>query len=304
MPPRAALLARDGTCSPTAPTAHVRGPRRVGADRRRDRPDPGRRASRASTSAASRRRRRSASAGSSAIFDDRLIGAPGRHAAGRNRACWRHTKPAQAAPVRTTISIPVQRAATAALGGRLGGVVAIKPRTGEVARLRRDRVLGPAAAGLDVQDHHHDRRPGEPRRQADDHVPVLVLRDAERRQAQQRRRRELRRDAGARVRRLVQLGVRAARRQGRGGATRRHGAAVRLQLADRHRRRGRESTIPAANDDRRRPRRRLVGDRPGPGPGDDASDGTRRGDDRVGGQAPEADADLARPPTAGQDDEA
>jgi peptidoglycan glycosyltransferase len=34
--------------------------------------------------------------------------------------------------VRTTISLPVEQAAVTALGGRLGGVVAIQPRTGEV----------------------------------------------------------------------------------------------------------------------------------------------------------------------------
>ncbi len=42
------------------------------------------------------------------------------------------TEPRLADPVRTSISIPVVRAAVQALGDRLGGVVAIAPRTGEV----------------------------------------------------------------------------------------------------------------------------------------------------------------------------
>jgi cell division protein FtsI/penicillin-binding protein 2 len=41
-------------------------------------------------------------------------------------------EPKAAAAVRTSISIPVERAAVAALGPRLGGVVAIAPRTGEL----------------------------------------------------------------------------------------------------------------------------------------------------------------------------
>ncbi|HEY7621520.1 MAG TPA: penicillin-binding transpeptidase domain-containing protein [Solirubrobacteraceae bacterium] len=65
------------------------------------------------------------------IFDDRLIGRPGGELLAGTRVL-RRTQPQQAQAVRTTISLPVEQAAVTALGGRLGGVVAIQPRTGEV----------------------------------------------------------------------------------------------------------------------------------------------------------------------------
>jgi cell division protein FtsI/penicillin-binding protein 2 len=65
------------------------------------------------------------------IFDERLLGRPGGElqAGGRTIAA---AVPVQAAPVRTTISTAVQTAAVQALGNRLGGVVAMDPRTGGV----------------------------------------------------------------------------------------------------------------------------------------------------------------------------
>jgi peptidoglycan glycosyltransferase len=65
------------------------------------------------------------------IFDDRLLGRPGGELVSGTRVL-RRTQPQQAPAVRTTISLPVEQAAVTALGGRLGGVVAIHPRTGEV----------------------------------------------------------------------------------------------------------------------------------------------------------------------------
>ena len=65
------------------------------------------------------------------IFDVRLLGRPG----GELRAGSRTIAQAsamQAAPVRTTISTAVQTAAVEALGDRLGGVVAMDPRTGAI----------------------------------------------------------------------------------------------------------------------------------------------------------------------------
>jgi cell division protein FtsI/penicillin-binding protein 2 len=64
-------------------------------------------------------------------LQDRIGGRPG----GDLRAGTRllaHTEPSAAAPVRTTISPSVERAAITALAGRLGGVVAVRPRTGEI----------------------------------------------------------------------------------------------------------------------------------------------------------------------------
>jgi hypothetical protein len=74
-------------------------------------------------------------------FDARLRGRPG----GRLLAGGRVLAEAPARPggaVRTSISAPLQRTATAALGGQLGGVVAIEPRSGEVL----------AVAGLGIDD--------------------------------------------------------------------------------------------------------------------------------------------------------
>lgn len=65
------------------------------------------------------------------ILDERLAGTPG----GTLRAGTRvlaSTKPRQAKPVRSTIDPKVQDAAVTALAGRLGGVTAIDPRTGEI----------------------------------------------------------------------------------------------------------------------------------------------------------------------------
>jgi cell division protein FtsI/penicillin-binding protein 2 len=64
-------------------------------------------------------------------FDERLSGTPG----GELRAGVRllaQRAPRKAAAVRTTIAPKVQEAAVTALAGRLGGVVAIRPKTGEI----------------------------------------------------------------------------------------------------------------------------------------------------------------------------
>jgi peptidoglycan glycosyltransferase len=64
-------------------------------------------------------------------FDEQLSGTPG----GQLRAGVRllaDRTPRKAPPVRTTIAPSVQEAAVAALAGRLGGIVALRPRTGEV----------------------------------------------------------------------------------------------------------------------------------------------------------------------------
>lgn len=65
------------------------------------------------------------------ILDERLSGTPG----GTLRAGSRvlaSSKPKKSQPVRSTISPKVQDAAVAALAGRLGGVTAIDPRNGEI----------------------------------------------------------------------------------------------------------------------------------------------------------------------------
>ncbi len=130
LPARAAILARDGTplaqgadrSSPLGDVAHaVVGqigpppPERLAALRAAGYPDD----AEVGTSGLER------------IFEARLAGHPG----GELRAGGRLLagRPSRAAPpVRTTIAPSVQRAAVTALAGRLGGVVALRPRTGEV----------------------------------------------------------------------------------------------------------------------------------------------------------------------------
>jgi peptidoglycan glycosyltransferase len=65
------------------------------------------------------------------IFDERLLGTPGGVLRAGGRVIARG-EPRAAAPVRTTISLPVERAAAAALSGRLGGTVVLDPRTGAI----------------------------------------------------------------------------------------------------------------------------------------------------------------------------
>jgi cell division protein FtsI/penicillin-binding protein 2 len=73
-------------------------------------------------------------------LDDRLRGKPGGELlAGTQVLASTSAKPAPA--IRTTISPSIQQAAVTALGGQLGGVVAMKPSTGEVL----------AAAGLGLE---------------------------------------------------------------------------------------------------------------------------------------------------------
>jgi penicillin-binding protein A len=65
------------------------------------------------------------------IFDERLIGRPGGILRAGRRVLGAGT-PRPAPPVSTTLSVLVQRAAAAALGAQLGGVVALDPRSGGV----------------------------------------------------------------------------------------------------------------------------------------------------------------------------
>ncbi|MEA2129115.1 MAG: penicillin-binding protein [Solirubrobacteraceae bacterium] len=68
------------------------------------------------------------------VFDDRVAGRPGGllQAGGRTLAA---TLPRPAPPVRTSIDPDVQRAAVDAKGDYVGGVAAVRPRTGEILAL-------------------------------------------------------------------------------------------------------------------------------------------------------------------------
>jgi penicillin-binding protein A len=68
------------------------------------------------------------------VFEDRLAGRPGGELLAGTTVLAR-TAPRPAKPVRTTIDPSVQEAADVALAGRLGGVAALDPRSGEILAL-------------------------------------------------------------------------------------------------------------------------------------------------------------------------
>ncbi|MFL5844012.1 MAG: penicillin-binding transpeptidase domain-containing protein [Solirubrobacteraceae bacterium] len=76
------------------------------------------------------------------IFERRLAGTPGGELRAGSTVLVRR-EPRQGADVRTTLAPSVQQAAIDALAGRLGGVVAMKPKTGEILG-----VAGIAFSGL------------------------------------------------------------------------------------------------------------------------------------------------------------
>ena len=133
MPRRADLLARDGTPlaqgpERTSPIADIAssivgelGPapvERVAELRARGYPDD----ARVGTSGLER------------VFDDRLAGKPGGVLRAGDRTLA-SSLPRPSPAVRTSIDPEVQRAAVEAKGARLGGVAAVRPRTGEILAL-------------------------------------------------------------------------------------------------------------------------------------------------------------------------
>jgi peptidoglycan glycosyltransferase len=123
MPPRAELLARDGTPFSKLPDI---APDVVGEVGQILPDDVGR-----LTALGYPRNAQVGTSGLQRFLQERLGGRPG----GELRAGARllaHAEPRPARPVRTTISPSVERAAITALAGRLGGVVALRPRTGEI----------------------------------------------------------------------------------------------------------------------------------------------------------------------------
>ncbi len=76
------------------------------------------------------------------VFEDRVRGTAGGTLFAGNRELAT-TEPEEASAVRTTINPTVQRAAVAALAGRIGGIAAVRPATGAVVAL-----AGQAFSGL------------------------------------------------------------------------------------------------------------------------------------------------------------
>jgi cell division protein FtsI/penicillin-binding protein 2 len=68
------------------------------------------------------------------VFDARLLGSPGGELRAGDRIIA-SAVPRPGTPVRTTISPRLQRLALSALGGRLGGVIALRPSSGEILAL-------------------------------------------------------------------------------------------------------------------------------------------------------------------------
>ena len=195
------------------------------------------------------------------VFESQLAGTPGGRLLAGHRVLA-SAAPVKAKPVKTTI---VALARTG-VGGRDGRPVRRDhghgPAHGRAAGARRDRLLGAPAAGIDDEDHHHDGRAAGRDHDAVDHLSDRDLSRRRRLHAPERGRRGLRRDAAQRVRRLLQLGVRPARGQARRPPAGRDRAAVRLRPAVVDRGRGREHD-PFGEQDRRRDRGRLLGDRAG-----------------------------------------
>jgi penicillin-binding protein A len=130
LPPRAALLARDKTPLASGPDrgSPLGGTARAIAGTLGPMP-PERRSELLALGVPARAQ--VGATGLERVFDVRLTGRPG----GELRAGRRiiaAAAPVAARPVRTTISTAVQSAAVQALGDRLGGVVALDPRSGAV----------------------------------------------------------------------------------------------------------------------------------------------------------------------------
>jgi penicillin-binding protein A len=84
--------------------------------------------------------------GLEALYDERLAGRPGAELRyGRRRIARVGVVPGRR--VRTTILPALQAATTGALGGRLGGVAVVRPRTGDVLALAGLAVSGPQPPG-------------------------------------------------------------------------------------------------------------------------------------------------------------
>jgi cell division protein FtsI/penicillin-binding protein 2 len=123
MPQRAELLARDGTPFSKLPDIAPQVVGEVGAMPSED-------AARL-TALGYPPNAQVGTSGLQRFLQDRLGGRPGGDLKAGSRLLA-HAEPRAAKPVRTTISPAVERAAITALAGRLGGVVAVKPRTGEI----------------------------------------------------------------------------------------------------------------------------------------------------------------------------
>ena len=146
LPPRASVLARDGTVLAAGPAPPGGGQRAspLGAFATRVAGSTGPIPASALPAMLAQGVPADAMVGTSGLelaLDDRLRGHPGGELLAGRRVLATTTAQASA-PVRTTISPVLQRAAVTALGGQLGGIVALRPSDGEIL----------AVAGLGIDD--------------------------------------------------------------------------------------------------------------------------------------------------------
>jgi hypothetical protein len=87
-----------------------------------------------------------AGSGLEALYDDRLGGRPGAVLRYGHRVV-RRVPVRKGRPVHSTIVPSVQAAATSALGGRLGGVAVVRPKTGDILAMAGLAVSGPQPPG-------------------------------------------------------------------------------------------------------------------------------------------------------------
>ena len=222
-------------------------------------------------------------------FDERLTGTPGGVLFAGKRVLA-NVKPKPGSAVRTTIDPKIQRAAVDALAGRYGGIAVVRPADGEVLALAGHRPS--RARSRPARPSRSSRSPAS----LDNKIakrnstyPIQNAATIEGVEIQNANGESCGGSLRDLLRALLQQRLRAAGRQARRGEARRDRREVRLQRGAADRRRGAHDD-PRRGRDRRRPRRRLVRDRPGQGARDAAADGARR-------RARSAPTACARTPT-------
>ena len=197
--------------------------------------------------------------------------------------------------VTTTLRVPVQDAAVAALGARYGGVVVLSARTGAVeadAGLGLD-LLQPPGSSFKTITSAAALTAGKTTLDTEYTYARYALLDGWR--LHNFHHEVVRRVTGARLRRELQLRVRAARGVGGGSQAGGDGRCVRVQPSRLDRLSGARERDPAAVGDDLRPRPGRRRHRPGRRARLSAADGLGGPDDRLGLRPPAA---LPDPPAA------
>ena len=248
-----------------------------------------------STRAASRRTGRWGRPGSRRCSSSACAGDPGGELVAGGRVLAR-AKPRAARPLETTIDTRLQEAAVIGLAGRLGGVAALDPRTGEVRALAGIAFSAPQPPGstFKIVTATAALERGIVKPSTEFPVETHAIVDGV----------ELENANGEScggtlprlVRPLVQLGVRAAGAEDRGGPARGRRRALRLEREGDHPGRGAEHAA-AGRRHRHAARGGLDRDRPVRDARHAAPDGVGGADDRDARRALPADA-LAHPPAA------